>query len=107
MDELVDTGATIDACLKLIPHAIVASALAKKKFDGICGCDIIPKAWLVGYGLDDNGEKRGWPHLFAKNDKEWFTSQDRAKFREELHNFLEKINSKLAKMWFFLLQLLK
>lgn len=98
MDELVDTGATIDACLKLIPHAIVASALAKKKFDGICGCDIIPKAWLVGYGLDDNGEKRGWPHLFAKNDKEWFTSQDRAKFREELHNFLEKINSKLAKM---------
>lgn len=98
MDELVDTGATIDACLKLLPHAVVASALAKKKFDGICGCDIIPKAWLVGYGLDDNGEKRGWPHLFAKNDKEFFTQEDRLKFRQELHKHLEKISGKLAVM---------
>ena len=21
--------------------------------------------WLVGYGLDDSGEKRGWPHVFG------------------------------------------
>eukprot|EP01108_Squamamoeba_japonica_P001462 TRINITY_DN1626_c0_g1_i1.p2 TRINITY_DN1626_c0_g1~~TRINITY_DN1626_c0_g1_i1.p2 ORF type:complete len:102 (-),score=43.56 TRINITY_DN1626_c0_g1_i1:33-338(-) len=25
----------------------------------------LPGVWAVGYGLDDGGEKRGWPHLFA------------------------------------------
>jgi hypoxanthine phosphoribosyltransferase len=26
---------------------------------------IVPNIWLVGYGLDDRQEKRGWSHLFA------------------------------------------
>lgn len=25
----------------------------------------LPNVWVVGYGLDDNGEKRGWKYLFA------------------------------------------
>jgi hypothetical protein len=25
----------------------------------------LPNVWQVGYGLDDNNEKRGWKHLFA------------------------------------------
>merc|ERR1711920_870050 len=25
----------------------------------------LPDLWLVGYGLDDRGTKRGWPELFA------------------------------------------
>ena len=26
----------------------------------------LPNLWLVGYGLDDDGTKRGWTELFAK-----------------------------------------
>ena len=26
----------------------------------------LPNVWVVGYGLDDNGEKRGWKYLFAE-----------------------------------------
>jgi len=26
---------------------------------------IVPNVWLVGFGLDDQQEKRGWTHLFA------------------------------------------
>lgn len=25
----------------------------------------IPNVWVVGYGLDDQQEKRGWPDLWA------------------------------------------
>jgi len=25
----------------------------------------VPDVWLVGYGLDDRQEKRGWSHLFG------------------------------------------
>jgi hypoxanthine phosphoribosyltransferase len=31
----------------------------------LVGFDKFPDVWLVGYGLDDNGEKRGWPHVFG------------------------------------------
>eukprot|EP00008_Paramoeba_atlantica_P002990 CAMPEP_0201489272 /NCGR_PEP_ID=MMETSP0151_2-20130828/21669_1 /ASSEMBLY_ACC=CAM_ASM_000257 /TAXON_ID=200890 /ORGANISM="Paramoeba atlantica, Strain 621/1 / CCAP 1560/9" /LENGTH=243 /DNA_ID=CAMNT_0047874807 /DNA_START=13 /DNA_END=744 /DNA_ORIENTATION=- len=26
---------------------------------------VLPNVWVVGYGLDDNQEKRGWEHLFG------------------------------------------
>lgn len=94
IDELIDTGATIDAILKVIPHAKVVACMAKKKADGLIGCDIIPNVWLVGYGLDISGEKRGWPHLFAKNDKEWFRPEHWVAFRKELRVFLGNIKDK-------------
>ena len=35
----------------------------------ICTCQVgfdqFPDLWLVGYGLDDNGTKRGWPHVYG------------------------------------------
>jgi len=31
----------------------------------ITGIADLPDLWLVGYGLDDRGCKRGWPELFA------------------------------------------
>merc|ERR1711974_596874 len=31
----------------------------------ITGIPNLPDLWLVGYGLDDRGTKRGWPDLFA------------------------------------------
>jgi hypoxanthine phosphoribosyltransferase len=45
----------------------------------------VPDVWLVGYGLDDVQEKRGWTHLFAcpkadgipkTDDDELFTNKD-------------------------------
>ena len=29
------------------------------------GFDQFPDLWLVGYGLDSNGTKRGWPHVYG------------------------------------------
>merc|ERR1719353_1305328 len=31
----------------------------------ITGVPNLPDLWLVGYGLDDRGTKRGWSELFA------------------------------------------
>jgi len=31
----------------------------------LVGFDRFPDVHLVGYGLDDKGEKRGWPHIYA------------------------------------------
>merc|ERR1740117_2438177 len=31
----------------------------------LVGFDKFPNLHLVGYGLDDQGEKRGWPHIYA------------------------------------------
>merc|ERR1719329_897150 len=31
----------------------------------ITGIKDLPDLWLVGYGLDDRGTKRGWSELFA------------------------------------------
>merc|ERR1719203_161053 len=31
----------------------------------ITGIPDLPDLWLVGYGLDDRGTKRGWTELFA------------------------------------------
>lgn len=37
----------------------------KTTYPDICGLIQLPDVWLVGYGLDYKGEKRGWPHLYA------------------------------------------
>lgn len=83
LDELFDRGTTmyeISQCLlnnkelQLKPKDLFTCTLfakeAKKAHKhlprpDLIGIDGLPDLWLVGYGLDDRGEKRGWKHLFA------------------------------------------
>lgn len=78
LDELFDNGFTLSAIKTAIQEKANVSA------DNIFTCTIfvkskeniyyeqpnlfglkVPNVWLVGYGLDDCQEKRGWPHLYA------------------------------------------
>ena len=60
--------------LKVPRSDIVTCCLFSKQQDNrpkhfeadITGLPNLPNLWLVGYGLDDNGTKRGWTELFAK-----------------------------------------
>jgi hypothetical protein len=80
LDELFDHGTTIHA----IATALVKNADLRLKADDVFTCTLfskhsgtklappdlvgmneLPGVWLVGYGLDDAGEKRGWVHLFG------------------------------------------
>jgi hypoxanthine-guanine phosphoribosyltransferase len=80
IDELLDKGHTMDTMaghlmeqLKIPREKITTCVLfAKtvperpKKFDAdIAGLVNLPGVWLVGYGLDDMGTKRGWTELLA------------------------------------------
>lgn len=80
LDELFDHGNTMlsmyNALLKhpelgLTPADVRTCTLFIKESGtslpppDLVGLAKLPALWLVGYGLDDNGEKRGWPHLFA------------------------------------------
>jgi len=83
LDELFDRGTTmhkISQCLlgnkelRLRHNDLFTCTLFAKQVTeaGEClprpdliGIDGLPDLWLVGYGLDDCGEKRGWKHLFA------------------------------------------
>ena len=80
LDELFDNGHTMAAMRQtLLAHeelglteADITTCVLFSKNSGtrlpppdIVGFDNLPNVWYVGYGLDDNGEKRGWPHLFA------------------------------------------
>lgn len=80
LDELFDHGATMaamkrallsDAELGLAEADIRTCTLFIKESGTrlprpeLVGLPCLPALWLVGYGLDDNGEKRGWTHLFA------------------------------------------
>ena len=81
IDELLDNGATMDSMknylvekLSMEESNVVKCVLFSKanerrdpSFDAdIVGVDHVPDLWLVGVGLDDNGTKRGWPVLYAK-----------------------------------------
>lgn len=77
IDELFDNGTTITAIKHAIHEqaevplaAIFTTTLFLKdkttKFDepNLYGVRV-PDIWLVGYGLDDKQEKRGWVHFFG------------------------------------------
>lgn len=80
IDELYDNGVTMEELKKKIcetttvkyEHIFTCALFKKCKDDDhaypgrldLYGTEV-PNVWLVGYGLDDNQEKRGWPHLFA------------------------------------------
>jgi len=81
IDELYDNGATMDHVkqlllnnkeLNLANEDIYTCTLFRKKKKvnafpppDFVGCDGMPDIWVVGYGLDDMQEKRGWQHLYA------------------------------------------
>lgn len=77
LDELYDSGNTLTvvqnaislACQLPSDSPIFTCTLFKKKRITKSVPDLfgikIPDVWVVGYGLDDKQEKRGWPHLYA------------------------------------------
>eukprot|EP00929_Paragymnodinium_shiwhaense_P083659 TRINITY_DN4465_c0_g1_i1.p1 TRINITY_DN4465_c0_g1~~TRINITY_DN4465_c0_g1_i1.p1 ORF type:complete len:482 (-),score=141.18 TRINITY_DN4465_c0_g1_i1:504-1949(-) len=80
IDELLDNGKTMQDMkmyfLKMLDKThtekdIVTCCLFSKKRErqwpeaDITGIPNLPDLWLVGYGLDDRGTKRGWTDLFA------------------------------------------
>ncbi|KAH0577256.1 Guanine phosphoribosyltransferase [Spironucleus salmonicida] len=82
MDELLDTGNSLKAVQKYVPESKICVLFAKKSgiadFTGIEG---IPTLWLIGYGLDDNGLRRGWPIVTYKSETELETA---VQFRMEI-----------------------
>jgi len=81
VDELLDNGHTMHTMLNYlmselnVPRSDIATCCLfskqqedrPKHFDAdITGLPNLPNLWLVGYGLDDDGTKRGWTELFAK-----------------------------------------
>lgn len=86
MDELIDSATTMRAVAAALPKATICAVMSKGKasLGETLGYGRIPKnSWLVGFGLDDDGTKRGWVHLFDKrrpdgsfgsgSDEEWRT----------------------------------
>jgi hypoxanthine phosphoribosyltransferase len=81
LDELYDNGKTMHSILQELlnneklqlraENVFTCTLLMKHKEENkyplpdFSAINILPDVWLVGYGLDDGGEKRGWPHLFA------------------------------------------
>ena len=78
LDELFDNGKTMNSVKMALVKQLSKPAediftcvlFAKDKHapypaPNIVGFNEFPDVWLVGYGLDDGGEKRGWPHVFG------------------------------------------
>lgn len=81
VDELLDNGHTMHTMLHHLmvelnvprEDIVTCCLFSKKRTDrpaeydaDITGLPQLPNLWLVGYGLDDEGTKRGWTELFAK-----------------------------------------
>lgn len=79
-DELMDNGKTMQEMRQHFVSSLAGThtendvltvCLLSKKRDrefpeaDITGIPDLPDLWLVGYGLDDRGTKRGWDQLFA------------------------------------------
>jgi len=78
LDELFDNGKTIHTLTQIlmdhlnVPRSDIYTCTLFKKIKDIkypapdlTGFDQFPDLWLVGYGLDSNGTKRGWPHVYG------------------------------------------
>ena len=115
LDELYDSGTT----LRLVKEKLVEE-LGKQPED-IFTCTLflkqtgkapkhplpdlfgleVPDVWVVGYGLDDAQEKRGWTNLYAvpkidaipaTGDDEMFTSE------EKYQECLQRMQDQLSKL---------
>jgi hypoxanthine phosphoribosyltransferase len=98
IDELYDTGKTFKTLIEIIvPYGVMGIykyALFTKSGNKACYAGIffgleVPDIWLVGYGLDDQGFKRGWNGLFGcpktnplleSNDDKIFDNLERIHF---------------------------
>lgn len=76
VDELYDNGKTLHEVSNRLSSQVSIKtlkscvALRKRKTNNFsppdyCGIDDLPDVWYVGYGLDDDGEKRSWCNLWA------------------------------------------
>lgn len=80
VEDIVDTGETLFRLIVNLkyfePAKITVVCLLKRKsfqwepvnkVELIYGFEVEDKAWLVGYGLDDNGKHRTLPYIFKKS----------------------------------------
>jgi len=125
LDELFDHGATMatlkqklldNQALNLEKDDIFTCTLFAKNTDShyphpdLVGLNYLPSVWLVGYGLDDRGEKRGWKHLYAvpkppgitltEDDKMFDASEEIAnkkylEIRKAIQNQLSRLQAEL------------
>eukprot|EP01090_Pellita_catalonica_P014706 TRINITY_DN380_c0_g1_i1.p1 TRINITY_DN380_c0_g1~~TRINITY_DN380_c0_g1_i1.p1 ORF type:complete len:261 (-),score=45.75 TRINITY_DN380_c0_g1_i1:23-733(-) len=114
VDELFDNGKTLHTVKSRLLATPGIETIAENVYTCVCfqkdkeikypdpdlvGFSNLPDVWVVGYGLDDRQEKRGWEHLFACPRSagkavpadEMFTS---AKFYQDLR---KQLLSKIAK----------
>jgi hypoxanthine phosphoribosyltransferase len=106
IDELYDNGTTINNIKNKIveltgikPEDIFTCTIFKKDkqtdqlapdYYGI----LVPNVWLVGYGLDDQQEKRNWPDLWATpKDGDIKPTEDDQMFTDS--EFYDKVRAKL------------
>jgi len=110
IDELYDTGRTLHYVREYLqqfrPASVSSCVMFRKRKDSVkykgpdyCCLDDLPDVWLVGYGLDDNGTKRGWTNLWAvpkplgmikSYDDELFESRDK---HSELQRAIRVVNT--------------
>ena len=104
LDELYDNGLTFTNVKKhliennIVPEDKIFSMTLFKKdkqtsypppdLHGIT----VPDVWLVGYGLDDQQEKRGWSHLYACPKLDGLPKTDADKMFEDDKYFLNEVN---------------
>lgn len=100
IDEYVDSGHTILAIQEQVKHAKICSCFVKdadaiKKHQALAGTKMfygyspMPKgSWLIGFGLDDNGLRRGWAHLFDIK----LSKSEVAEFRKRLSEHIKGLN---------------
>lgn len=75
VDELFDKGLTMHTVKQYLigigVDEVYTCVLFTKRTNAtfplpdFCGIKDLPSVWLIGYGLDDQGKKRGWPFLFG------------------------------------------
>jgi len=53
---------SINFCFLLDKNIVKKHSLVNKYYK----CFDCPDEFMVGYGLDDNEKKRGWPFIYAK-----------------------------------------
>lgn len=74
VDDIADSGLTLDGIKteleKACPRSIQTAVLLRRKSCPVevdyVGFTIESDAYVVGYGLDDNGYQRNLPHLYQK-----------------------------------------
>lgn len=108
LDELFDNGATINMIRNKIideghvvhQNIFTCTLFKKDKETSYPNPDlygvIVPDVWLVGYGLDDNQEKRNWTYLYAcPKCSNVSKSKDDLIFTDE--EYYQKIRKRLIK----------